>query len=63
MGLAHRAGVMMTCQYCGKPITLVQTGLTHKWVTNPKKPSKSWKCGNDPAFPVRAHSPADAVDP
>src|SRR6516165_1001410 len=36
-----------------------------KWVThrvtrpNRDKIIETWKCGNDPAFPVRAHSPQE----
>jgi hypothetical protein len=54
---------LASCQGCAATIHLVEYGenragiKTFKWVTNPKKPKNSWKCGHDPAFPVKAHSP------
>lgn len=45
------------CRHCGARIHLVKTGVErHKWLTDPDKPTR-WRCGNDPAFPVRSHSP------
>ncbi len=43
-----------TCVHCGATIVFIK----NKWVTNPKKPD-TWKCGNDRAFPVRAHTPKE----
>jgi hypothetical protein len=53
-----------SCQGCGATIHLVEYGVsrggtkTFKWVTDPKKPKVSWKCGHDPDFPVKSHSPS-----
>lgn len=42
---------------CGAAICLVQTGArTYKWLTDPRD-KQSWRCGSDPAFPVRSHAP------
>jgi hypothetical protein len=46
------------CHRCHATIYLAPTGIrTTKWVTNLKKARQTWKCGNDPAYPVRAHAP------
>jgi hypothetical protein len=47
-----------TCAICHSTITLVKTGVdSWKWVTNPAKPKDTWRCGHDPEWPVRGHSP------
>ncbi len=43
------------CRHCGAAVWLAKVGQSHKWVSNPAKADVTWKCGNDPAFPVRAH--------
>lgn len=45
-----------TCEYCGKDIRLIPFGEHYKWAAA----GLDWKCGNDPAFPVRAHKPKGA---
>jgi hypothetical protein len=52
-----------TCQHCGKVIYFnprLKKWVTHR-VTRPNRDKiiDTWKCGNDPAFPVRAHSPKE----
>ena len=48
-----------TCVRCGATIHLAKTsGETFKWVTNINKPKDTWRCGNDPDYPVRSHSPS-----
>jgi hypothetical protein len=54
--------MMTTCQHCGSEIEF--DSFTRKWVAG-KKPATvymkakrgTWKCGNDPHFPVKSHSP------
>lgn len=53
--------IVATCHQCRATIVLVPYGdgiapAGGHWRTNPDRPS-TWHCGNDPAFPVRAHSP------
>lgn len=45
-----------TCNYCGASIYLTPFGFHYKWTTDKKD---KWKCGNDPAFPVRTHAPKE----
>jgi hypothetical protein len=46
------------CQHCGRLI--VFDHKLRKWVSSQGVAGKStWKCGNDPAFPVRAHTPGE----
>jgi hypothetical protein len=45
-----------TCKRCGKEIELRPSGQHFKWFAG-----KTWRCGNDPAFPVLAHAPAEVV--
>jgi hypothetical protein len=52
-----------TCQQCGKVIYFnprLKKWVTHR-VTRPNRDKiiDTWKCGNDPASPVRAHSPQE----
>ena len=53
----------VTCQHCGKVIYF--SPKLKKWVThrvgrrNRDKIIETWKCGNDPAVPVKAHSPKE----
>jgi hypothetical protein len=53
----------VTCQHCGKVIYF--SPKLKKWVThrvgrrNRDKIIDTWKCGNDPASPVKAHSPKE----
>jgi hypothetical protein len=52
-----------TCQHCAKVIYFnprLKKWVTHR-VTRPNRDKiiDTWKCGNDPAFPVRAHSPQE----
>ena len=49
-----------TCQHCGKVIYFsprLKKWVTHR-VTRPNRDKiiETWKCGNDPAFPVRARA-------
>ena len=42
-----------------------KVGLTEdsfKWVTDAKRAKTRWKCGDDPAFPVRSHAPPSNLD-
>jgi hypothetical protein len=55
----------MKCKYCEAEIYF--NSVTKKWVTLHKDkwksydPKNRWKCGSDPAFPVKSHSPKDEI--
>ena len=53
----------MKCNQCGAEIEF--DASRRKWVSGKTPPTiynkakkGTWKCGNDPKFPVRAHAPA-----
>lgn len=51
-----------SCHHCKAQVYLVRTGVdTYKWVTNPKRPSGTWKCNTDRDHPLRSHAPQDAL--
>lgn len=50
------------CASCEKLIHLVPTGQHYKWVTNPNDVT-SWRCGNDPEFPLLGHKPNYPIAP
>ena len=50
-----------TCARCGRAIYFVPNAWieNNRWVSDPADPKNSWKCGRDPAFPVRTHAPKE----
>lgn len=53
----YMANPPATCAGCGARIHFIKAKSgAYKWVTDIKK--ETWRCGNDPAFPVRSHAPA-----